>query len=159
MAKKPDDDDGKKIIAKNRKAFFDYTIVEQIEAGLILTGSEVKSLRDGKVVIDEAYARIANGEAKIFMISIPTYANAGYSQHVPDRPRRLLLHKREIRRLEETTETERLTIVPLELYWKRGFCKVLLGTAKGKKNYDKREALKKDQDKRSIQRALRGRGE
>ena len=156
MAKKQEDE-GKKIITKNRKAFFDYEIIEQIEAGIVLTGSEVKSLRDGKVVLDEAYARIENGEARILGVSIPTYANAGYAQHVPDRTRRLLLHRREIRRLEEVTEVERLTVVPLELYWKRGFCKVLLGTARGKKNYDKRESLKKDQDKRAIQRALRGR--
>ncbi len=156
MAKKPDDD-GKKIITKNRKAFHDFEIIEQIEAGIVLTGSEVKSLRDGKVVLEESYARIDNGEARILGISIPTYKNAGYAQHVPDRPRRLLLHRREIRKLEEVTETERLTIVPLELYWKRGFCKVLLGTARGKKQHDKREALKKDQDKRAIQRAMRGR--
>jgi len=157
MAKKQVDDDGKKIIARNKKAFHDFFIVEQIEAGLVLTGSEVKSLRDGKVVIEESYARIDNGEVRLIGMSIPTYANAGYAQHVPDRPRRCLLHRREIKKLTETTETERLTIVPLELYWKRGFCKVLLGTAKGKKLHDKRETLKKDQDRRAIERAMRGR--
>ena len=156
MAKKQDDE-GKKIIARNKKAFHDFFIVEQIEAGLVLTGSEVKSLRDGKVVIEEAYARIDAGEVRLLGMSIPTYANAGYAQHVPDRPRRLLLHRREIKKLTETTETERLTIVPLELYWKRGYCKVLLGTAKGKKLHDKRETLKKDQDRRAIERAMRGR--
>ena len=156
MAKKPEDD-GKKIITRNRKAFHDFTIIEQIEAGIVLTGSEVKSLRDGKVVLEESFARIEDGEARLYGVSIPIYANAGYAQHVPDRTRRLLLHRREIRKLEEKTETERLTIVPLELYWKRGFCKVLLGTAKGKKLYDKREALKEKQDRRSIERAMRGR--
>lgn len=156
MAKKPVDE-GKKIIASNRKAFHDFFILEKVEAGIVLTGSEVKSLREGKVVLDESYARIQDGEAQLLGVSIPTYANAGYAQHVPDRPRRLLLHRREIKKLEEKTETERLTIVPLELYWKRGFCKVLLGTAKGKKLYDKREAMKERDDRRAIERAMRGR--
>jgi SsrA-binding protein len=156
MAKKTEDE-GKKIITRNRKAWHDFEIIEQVEAGLVLTGSEVKSLRDGKVIMEEAYARIDNGEVRLLGLQIPTYANAGYAQHVPDRPRRCLLHRREIKKLTETTETERLTIVPLELYWKRGFCKVLLGTAKGKKLHDKRETLKKDQDRRAIERAMRGR--
>jgi SsrA-binding protein len=150
-------DESRKIIARNRKAFHDFFIYEQIEAGIVLTGSEVKSLRDGKVVLEESYARIDGGEARLLGVSIPVYANAGYATHVPDRPRRLLLHRREIKKIEEKTETERLTIVPLELYWKRGFCKVLLGIAKGKKLFDKREVLKEKADRRSIERALRGR--
>jgi SsrA-binding protein len=153
---KKSEDEGKKIITRNRKAFHDFFIVEQIEAGLVLTGSEVKSLRDGKVVLEESYARIENGTAVLLGVSIPTYANAGYAQHVPDRTRRLLLHRREIKKIEEKTETERLTIVPLELYWKRGFCKVLLGVAKGKKLYDKRDVLREKADRRSIERAMRG---
>ena len=156
MAKKQDDD-GKKIIAKNRRAFHEFFITEQVEAGLVLTGSEVKSLREGKAVLDEAYAKIDGGEAQLVGLSIPEYANAGYTSHVPGRTRRLLLHRREIRKLSEKTNVERLTIVPLELYWKRGFAKVLLGVAKGKKLHDKRESLKEKADRRDMQRALRGR--
>ena len=152
-------DEGKKTIASNRKAFHDFFISEKVEAGLVLTGSEVKSLREGKVTLDEAYARIQDGQGELHGVSIPTYANAGYAQHVPDRVRRLLLHRREIKKLVEKTETERLTIVPLELYWKRGFCKVLLGVAKGKKLYDKRQVLREQEDRRSIERAMRGRGD
>jgi len=157
MAKR--EEEGKKTIAGNKKAFHDFFIMEKVEAGIVLTGSEVKSLRDGKVTLDEAYARIVNGEAQLLGVTIPTYANAGYAQHVPDRIRRLLLHRREIKKLQEKTETERLTIVPLEIYWKRGFCKVLLGTAKGKKLYDKRDVLREKEDRRSIERAMRGRGD
>ncbi len=157
MPKPPDE--GKKTIASNRKAFHDFFIEEKVEAGIVLTGSEVKSLRDGKVTLDESYARIQGGQAELHGVTIPTYANAGYAQHVPARVRRLLLHRREIKKLTEKTETERLTIVPLELYWKRGFCKVLLGVAKGKKLYDKRQVLREKEDRRSIERAMRGRGD
>jgi SsrA-binding protein len=156
MAKKTDDE-GKKTIAKNRKAFHDFFIVEQVEAGLVLTGSEVKSLRDGKAVLDDAFARVKDGEAQLIGLSIPQYANAGYATHEPDRVRRLLLHRREIAKIVEKTQVERLTIVPLELYWKRGFAKVLLGIAKGKKLHDKRQVLREKEDKRAIQRAYRGR--
>ena len=150
-------DEGKKTIARNKKAFHDFFIEEQVEAGLVLTGSEVKSLREGKVVLEESYARVEGGEASLLGMSIPQYKNAGYAQHVPDRVRRVLLHRREIKKLEARMETERLTLVPLELYWRRGFCKVLLGLAKGKKLYDKRQVLKEKEDRRSIERAMRGR--
>ena len=142
MAKKQDDD-GKKTIANNKRAFHEFFIIEQVEAGLVLTGSEVKSLRDGKAILDEAFARVKDGEAQLLGLQIPQYANAGYAGHEPARVRRLLLHRREIRKIEEKTNVERLTIVPLELYWKRGFAKVLLGIAKGKKMHDKRETEKK----------------
>ena len=158
MAKKSDPE-GVKVITKNRKAFFDFVIVEQVEAGLVLTGTEVKSLREGRVILDEAFARVRDGEAQILGLTIPIYKNGTYSNHVPDRPRRLLLHRREIVKLESKTQIERLTVVPLELYWKRGFAKVLLGIAKGKKQHDKRQVLREKDDKRSIQRALRGRGD
>jgi SsrA-binding protein len=120
----------------------------------------VKSLREGRVVMDEAFARVRDdGEAQLLGLSIPQYKNGTYSNHVPDRPRRLLLHKREIRKIVEKTQIERLTVVPLELYWKRGFAKVLLGIAKGKKLHDKRQVLKEKEDNRAIQRGYRGRGE
>jgi SsrA-binding protein len=157
MAKKKQDDEGTKSIAKNRSAFHEFFIVEQVEAGLVLTGTEVKSLREGHCVIDDAFARVRDGEAQLLGLSIPPYKNGTYANHLPDRPRRLLLHRREIAKLEEKTNVERLTIVPLELYWKRGFAKVLLGVAKGKKLHDKRQSLREKEDKRTIQRALRGR--
>lgn len=157
MAKKTDDE-GKKIIATNRKARHDFFIVEQIEAGLVLQGTEVKSLRAAAVSLEESYARITDhGEAVLLDLTIPPYAMGTYANHKPDRPRRLLLHRREIVKLQGKTETERLTIVPLELYFKRGYCKVLLGIAKGKKLHDKRQTLRERDDKREIQRALRGR--
>lgn len=158
MATKKSEPEGQKSIAKNRKAFHDFFIVEQVEAGLVLTGTEVKSLREGRVVIDEAFARVTDGgEAQLLGLSIPQYKNGTYSNHLPDRTRRLLLHKREIRKLVEKTQIERLTVVPLELYWKRGFAKVLLGIAKGKKQHDKRDVLREKQDRRDMQRAMRGR--
>jgi SsrA-binding protein len=155
---KQEDGDGKKLIAGNKKAFHDFYILEQIEAGMVLKGSEVKSLRNGKISLEEAYARVQpSGEVLLHGVTIPIYENATYANHIPDRPRRLLLHRREIEKLVEKSQMERLTIVPLEIYWRRGFAKVLLGTAKGKKNYDKRQVLRERDDKKAIQRAMRGR--
>ena len=158
MAKKKQEDEGKKLITGNKKAFYDFYILEQIEAGIVLKGTEVKSLRNGKISLEEAYARVqGNGEVLLYGVTIPVYVNGTYQNHVPDRPRRLLLHKREITKLVEKSQMERLTIVPLEIYWRRGFAKVLLGTAKGKKNFDKRQVMRERDDKKTMQRALRGR--
>jgi SsrA-binding protein len=159
MAKKKEAEEGTKLIAKNRKAFHDFFIVEQVEAGLVLKGTEVKSLRAGHVTMDDAFARVKDGEAVLLALTIPPYEMGTYANHVPDRPRRLLLHRREIAKLAEKTNVERLTIVPLELYFKRGYCKVLLGIAKGKKLHDKRQTIREREDKKAIQRAYRGRGD
>ena len=156
MARK-EEPEGKKKIVGNRRAFHEFTIDEQIEAGIILQGTEVKSLRDGKCSLDEAFARFDGARLILYGLTILPYANGGYSNHVPDRPRQLLLHRREIKKLKEKIDTERLTMVPIELYWRRGYCKVLLGVGKGKKLHDKRQSLREKDDRRTMQRALRGR--
>ncbi len=148
-------DEGIKTVAKNRKAFHDYEVLEQVEAGLVLAGTEVKSLRGGSISIEESFARPRDGEVFLFGVHIPQYVPGTYLNHEPERARKLLLHRREIRKLEEKVNIERLTIVPLELYFKRGYAKVLLGVCRGRKARDKRAALREREAKRSIQRAGR----
>ncbi len=138
-----------KLIAKNKKAFHDYFIEERIECGLELKGTEVKSLRQGKASIKEAYADIKNGEAFIYQMNIPAYSFGNIFNEDPLRPRKLLLHKKEIRHLYEKKSRAGYTLVPLSLYFKNGKVKLELALAKGKKLYDKRHALKeKDAKKR-----------
>lgn len=146
-------------IARNRKAFHDFEILEKVEAGIALLGTEVKSLRSGGAVsFGDAYARMKNGECWLVELHIAPYANAGATMnHEPTRPRKLLLHRREIRKLQEKIERQHLTLVPIDLYFKRGMVKVELGVAKGKKLYDKREALKKKADQRAMARDRRER--
>lgn len=139
---------------ENRKARFDYEILETIEAGMELKGTEVKSVRAGKVALHDAFARISNGEIFLYGCEISPYENAGYSHHDPVRPRKLLLHSREIDRLAGKVSQKGLTIVPVRMYFKRGWVKVLLGLARGKQQYDKREAIKKREQSREITRAL-----
>ena len=145
--------DGVKPIANNRRAFHDYEVLEQVAAGLVLQGSEVKSLRNGQVSFADAHARIQNGEAWLVDLHIAAYQHGGYANHVPDRPRKLLLHKREMLKLKQKLERQGLTIVPLELYFRRGYAKVKLGVCRGRKLHDKREALKKAADRRDQDRA------
>lgn len=149
------DDDGFKRIAKNRKAFHEFEILEQVEAGIVLKGTEVKSLRDGNVSLEESYARAREGEVFLLGVHIPPYLPGTWTNHEPDRPRKLLLHRREIKKIVERQTLERLTIVPLELYFKRGYAKVLLGIARGKKLHDKRHAIREREEKRAIHRASR----
>jgi SsrA-binding protein len=144
-------------IAKNRKAHFNFEVVEKIEAGLALLGTEVKSLRAGQVSFNDAYARTKKGELYLVELHIAPYKCGSITNHEPTRPRKLLLHKRELLRLRQRTEQEGLTIVPLELYFRRGFAKVELGVCKGKKLHDKRESLKKKADKREMDRAQKRR--
>lgn len=142
----------------NRKAAFHYEILEKIEAGIALTGSEVKSLRAGKASLEEAYAYIENGQASLRDCNINTYENAGYAQHVPTRPRPLLLHRREIARLHAELTQRGLTLIPLSLYFnEQGRVKVLLGLCRGKKLHDKRDSIRKREDQRDIARAMRRR--
>ena len=146
-----------KQIASNRKAFHDYEIFERIEAGLSLTGTEIKSIRANGASIREAYARPDNGELWLYGAHIAEYAPASYQNHEPTRPRRLLLHRKQIREWTRALTERGLTIVPLNLYLKNGRAKIELGLARGRKQYDKRQAIAKRDADRDIQRALRHR--
>jgi SsrA-binding protein len=144
-----------KFVATNKKAFFNYEIIEKFEAGLVLVGSEVKSIRDGKVTIHEAYARVKNGEVFLIGMDIGLYPQAGpYQNHEPRRSRKLLLHKREIHRLTTKTREKGLTLVPLSLYFKEGLAKVQLGLGRGKREYDKRATIKDREAKRDIRKRM-----
>jgi SsrA-binding protein len=147
----------KKTVARNRKALHEYYIIDSYEAGIVLAGPEVKSIRGGKVSLTEAFARIEGNEALLYGMHITPYDPASRWNVDPVRTRKLLLHRREIRRLIGATQQEGFTLVPLELYLKDGFVKVALGLGKGKKNYDKREDAKKRDADREMQRAVRQR--
>lgn len=142
-------------IAQNRRARHDYEFLAKFEAGVALTGSEIKSVREHRVQIQGAYARVKDGEVWLYDAHIAPYASAGYAQHKPDRDRKLLLHKKEIRKIEELMEGKGLTLIPLAMYFKRGKAKVELGVGRGLKHYDKRQKLKQQDQKLDMQRALR----
>src|SRR5207244_11219810 len=142
MAESDRKDSGRKIICVNRRARFDYAISETIEAGLVLQGTEVKSLRDGKADLRDAYADIQEGEVFLLHAHIHEYEQGNRFNHDPVRPRKLLLHKREIQRLVGKTQERGLTLIPTRMYFSRGKAKVELGLAKGKRQYDKREDVK-----------------
>ncbi|MDB5081256.1 MAG: SsrA-binding protein [Chloroflexi bacterium] len=145
-----------KDVASNRKAYHDYFIEEKIEAGVVLSGTEIKSVRDGRVNLRDSYVRIENGEAWLWNAHISSYDHAGkYFNHVPTRSRKLLLHKNEIRKLQMQTKAKGLTLVPLRMYLKRGKAKIEVGTAQGKKNYDKRNALAERDANREMDRAVK----
>lgn len=146
-----------KLIAQNRRARFEFDLLDKIEAGIVLTGTEVKSLRNGKASLEDAYATIERGEAWLNGADIPEYLQGNRMNHKPKRPRKLLLHAAEIRKLDARTAEKGLTLVPLRLYFKDGLAKVEIALAKGRKLHDKREALKKADAKREIDRTLRGR--
>jgi SsrA-binding protein len=149
---------GEKNVAVNRKATHDYQILRTLEAGLSLTGTEIKSIRDGKVSIREAYVRPMGGEMWLVGAHISHYAPASYQNHDPTRSRRLLLHRRQIHELMYEVESGGLTIVPLRLYFKNGRAKLEIGLARGKKKYDKRQDIAKREAERSMQRAMRRKG-
>ena len=154
---KPDEKPEIESIAKNRRARHDYTIIDTWEAGLVLTGSEVKSLRDGKANLSDAYGIVRDGEIYLINLHISVYERASYNNHEPTRTRKLLLHKREITRLIGAIERQGLTLIPLELYFKRGIAKVAIALGKGKKQHDKREDAKARDADREIARAVRTR--
>ncbi|MBF2054969.1 MAG: SsrA-binding protein SmpB [Candidatus Sericytochromatia bacterium] len=139
----------------NRKAFHDYHILEKFEAGLELLGTEVKSIRGGNANLLDNYAQIKNGEVWVHQLHIGPYKHGNIMNHEPMRPRRLLLHKREISRLIGKTQQQGLTLVVLRLYWKGNWLKAELGLVQGKKLYDKRQAIAERDVKRQIQRAIR----
>ena len=144
-------------IARNKRARHDYSILDTWEAGIVLTGSEVKSLRNGKANISDAYGIVKDGEVHLLNLHISPYEQASYFNHDPTRTRKLLLHKREIRKMIGSVERQGLTLVPLELYFRRGKAKVAIGLGKGKKLYDKRADAKRKDDERDMQRAVRTR--
>ena len=144
-----------KIIAENRKARRDYFIVAEYEAGLVLKGTEVKSLRQGRANLKDSYARVKNGEVFLYQMHIAPYPFAYYDNHDPLRPRKLLLHKQEIKRLYGKINEKGHSLVPLKLYFKGGKVKVLLALAKGKRKYDKREAIKRRDEQRDLDREIK----
>jgi SsrA-binding protein len=148
---------GEKPIAENRKARRDYHFLERLEAGLALTGSEVKSLRDGRASLQQAYADVREGEAWLIGAHIDTYDQAGIANHEPDRDRKLLLHRREIDSLYGKVREKGLTLVPVRLYFKNGRAKVELALARGKDVRDKRRDIAKREADRQIERALKAR--
>jgi SsrA-binding protein len=143
-----------KIVATNRKARHDYIIEDSIEAGIVLTGSEIKSVRAGQVNLRDSYATMRDGEAWLLNVHISPYQQASYQNHEPRRERKLLLHRREINRLTGKLQEKGLTLVPLRLYLKNGRAKVELGLARGKRAYDKRQTLRERDDQRQIERAM-----
>ena len=156
--KKPDPDDGSfRLVAKNRRAHFEFDLLEKVEAGLVLTGTEVKSLRNGKASLEESYAGLEQGEVWLYGCDIPEYVQANQMNHKNKRPRKLLLHRSEIQKLATKASDKGLTIVPLRLYFKDGLAKVEIAIAKGRKLHDKRDAIKDRETKREIDRAMRKR--
>ena len=146
-----------KPLAQNRKARHDYHIIETYEAGLVLKGTEIKSIRNGKINIQDGYISIYRGEAWLKNVHISPYDHGNIFNHDPIRDRKLLLNKKEIATLQAEVKQNRMTIVPLKVYVGRGRAKILPGLAKGKDKYDKRHALKEQQAKRDVDRAMRGR--
>lgn len=155
---KPDDtDQPRETIARNKRARHDYEILETWEAGLVLRGTEVKALREGRANLTDAYGVLNEGEVFLLNLNIGSYGLGNQFNHEPTRTRKLLLHRREIRRLIGAIERQGLTLIPLELYFLRGRAKVLIGLGRGKKAHDKREDLKRKDADREIARALRSR--
>ena len=148
---------GQKVIARNRRAYHDYNIEDTYEAGLALTGTEVKSLRAGRASLGEGFAQISDGEVWLHNVHIPEYGQGNWTNHAPRRIRKLLLHRKEIDRLVSKTAEQGLTLVPLSLYFRDGNVKVELGLGRGKRTYDKRQALAKRDATREMDRALKRR--
>lgn len=143
-----------KVICRNRRATHEYELIEKIEAGLVLTGTEVKSLREGKAMLEDAYARLDDNELWLIGCEIPEYKEGTYNNHKPKRPRKLLLHRREVNKLGEKTQQKGFTLIPLQMYFKDGKVKLELAVGRGKQLHDKRQTLKQKDAKRDIDRAL-----
>jgi SsrA-binding protein len=146
-----------KVISVNRQAYHDYFVEQTTEVGISLVGTEIKSIRDGKVNLRGSYAQVRNGEIWLENAHIAIYEHGNRYNHEPLRPRKLLLHKREIAQLERKVATKGLTLIPLKLYLKGGRAKIELGLCRGKKLYDKREAIAERETRRDIERIVRGR--
>lgn len=147
-------EDDFKVICRNRRAFHNYTILERLECGIVLTGTEVKSLRESLANLEDAYARIQDGELWLIGSDIPEYSMGNRLNHKPKRPRKLLLHRRELDKFAGKATQRGFTLVPLQMYFKRGRAKVEVAIARGKQQHDKRQDLKKAEAQRDIRRAM-----
>lgn len=147
-------DPGEKVVASNRKARHDYQIIESIECGIMLTGDEVKSLRGGRASLTEAYARVRDGDVWLEGMHIPPYEQGDKRRHLPTRPRKLLLHKREIDKLVGQQQEQRLALVPLRAYFTHGMAKVEIGVGRGKREHEKRQSIAKREQEREIAQEL-----
>jgi SsrA-binding protein len=157
MADKTDREKAQSNIAENRKAFHDFHLLETFEAGLVLLGTEVKAIREGRVNLRDSYARVEDGEVFLYNVNISPYSHRGYADHEPLRRRKLLLHRDEIRKLIGKTVEKGMTLVPTRLYFKKGRVKVAVSLAKGKKEYDKRETIKRREADRETRAAVKSR--
>jgi SsrA-binding protein len=146
------DDDDEKPICRNKRAFHDYEITDRVECGIVLTGTEVKSLRDGQASLEDAYARLTDGEVWLLGSEIPEYRMGNIMNHKPKRPRKLLLKRREIAKFAGKATQRGFTLVPLRMYFKKGLAKVEIAIARGKQLHDKRQALKKTEAQREMKR-------
>ena len=152
MVKAQNTEEKVKIISQNKKAFHDFEIGERFEAGIVLLGTEVKSLRQGRANLKDSYARVKRNEALLYGLHISAYTHASFDNHEPERIRKLLLHKSEIKKLLGKTQERGFSLVPLKIYFKAGKAKVEIALARGKKEYDKRESLKKKEEARELDR-------
>ena len=157
MSEKTEREKAQANIAENRKAFHDYHLLETFEAGLVLLGTEVKAIREGGVNLRDSFARVENGEVFIYNMNISAYSHRGYAAHEPLRRRKLLLHRDEIRKLIGKTVEKGMTLVPVRMYFKEGRVKVAVSLARGKKEYDKRETIKRRETDRETRAAIKSR--
>jgi SsrA-binding protein len=157
MAEQSDREKAQRIAAENRKALHDYHILETFEAGVVLQGTEVKAIREGRVNLRDSFARVEGNEIWVYNIHISPYTHRGYADHEPTRRRKLLLHRQEIRKLIGKTVEKGMTLVPVRLYFKNGRVKVAVSLAKGKKDYDKRETIKRREADRETRAAIKSR--
>lgn len=157
MPSKKDDAPGDKVITTNRRAYHDYFVDEKVEAGIVLTGTEIKSVRDGKITLSDGYARINNGEAWLENVYVAPYEQGARENPEPRRRRKLLMHRREIVDLGAKVSQKGFTLIPLRVYLKGGRAKLEIGLARGKHTYDKRQSIAERDSKREIERALRAR--
>jgi SsrA-binding protein len=157
MAPKTEREKAQSYIAENRKAFHDYHLLETFEAGVVLLGTEVKAIREGRVNLRDSFARVEDGEVFIYNMNVSPYSHRGYAEHEPLRRRKLLLHRDEIRKLIGKTVEKGMTLVPVRMYFKNGLVKVAVSLAKGKKEYDKRETIKRREADRETRAAIKSR--
>ena len=153
----PQQRDNEKLISQNRRARHEYDVLDTLECGIVLVGSEVKSLRNGKISLEESYANVKGAEGWLMACDIPEYTQANRFNHVPKRPRKLLMHRSQISKFAMRAKEKGLTLVPLKMYFSKGRAKVLIGLCKGRQLHDKRDKMKKDSVRRDIDRAMRGR--
>src|SRR6476659_6032376 len=157
MSENTDREKAKENIAENRKAFHDFHLLETFEAGMALLGTEVKAIREGRVNLRDSFARVDDGEVFLYNVNISPYSHRGYADHEPLRRRKLLLHRDEIRKLIGKTVEKGLTLVPVRMYFKNGRVKIAVSVARGKKDYDKRETIKRRETERETRAAIKSR--